>query len=245
MPPRILHQNDTFALRPGRIISRKYEVIEKLGEGWEGEVYKFKDLRTGIEHAAKIFFPGRDPRGNAVTTYAQKLYRLRNCSMVVRYHTEEIIRLQNKDVTVLISEFISGEILESFLQRQRGRRLPPFIALHLLHSLCQGMEEIHDLGEYHGDLHTENIIVAKYGLRFELKLLDMYNWGKTTAAHRHYDTVDMIRVFYDTLGGQKYYATQPKSVKQICCGLKRSLILKKYKNAGELRRYLEKMEWQD
>ena len=128
MPPRTSNQLETFALQPGRVISRKYEVIEKLGEGWEGEVYKFKDLRTGIEHAAKIFFPGRDPRGNAVTTYARKLYRLRNCSMVVRYHTEEVIRLQNKDVTVLISEFISGEILETFLQRQRGKRLPPYIA---------------------------------------------------------------------------------------------------------------------
>ena len=119
MPPRTSHQIETFALRPGRIISRKYEVIEKLGEGWEGEVYKFKDLRTGIEHAAKMFFPGRDPRGNAVTTYAQ-LYRLRNCSMVVRYHTEEIIRLQNNDVTVLISEFISCLLYTSPSPRDRG-----------------------------------------------------------------------------------------------------------------------------
>ena len=243
MPLISTDQLNTFTLQPGRVIARKYEVLEKIGEGWEGEVYKILDILTGIEHAAKLFFPERDQRGAAVTTYAKRLYRLRNCSMVVRYHTEETIRLRGSDVTVLISELISGEILDNFLQRQYGKRLQPFEALHLLYALSCGMDEIHQMGEYHGDLHTENIMVVSFGLGFELKLLDMYNWGKTTPAHRHCDTVDMIRLFYDALGGQKKYAGHPKAIKQICCGLKRSLILKKFKSAGDIKKHLEKMEW--
>jgi hypothetical protein len=50
-------------------------------------------------------------------------------------------------------------------------------------------------------------------------------------------------MFYDALGGQKHYARQPAEVKAICCGLKRSLIIQKFRTAGHLRRYLESMEW--
>ena len=55
--------------------------------------------------------------------------------------------------------------------RQRGRRLSPFEALHLLHALVRGVEEIHAVGEYHGDLHSDNIIVRRRGLGFEVKVV--------------------------------------------------------------------------
>ena len=74
-----------FELNPGRMIANKYEVIEQLGEGWEGEVYKIREIRTGIEHAAKLFYPIRDPKNKAVVAYAKKLHNLRRCSMVIRY----------------------------------------------------------------------------------------------------------------------------------------------------------------
>ena len=44
-----------FNLPPGVTIARKYEVLSKLGAGWEGEVYKIREIRTGIERAAKLF----------------------------------------------------------------------------------------------------------------------------------------------------------------------------------------------
>ena len=37
--------------------ARKYKVLSMLGRGWEGEVYKIKEVTTNIERAAKIFFP--------------------------------------------------------------------------------------------------------------------------------------------------------------------------------------------
>jgi serine/threonine protein kinase len=138
---------------------------------------------------------------------------------------------------------VEGELLSAFLDRQTGKRLNPFQAVHLLHALATGIESIHQMGEYHGDLHTENIMIQRYGLGFELKLLDMFHWGAPSAQHIHDDVIDLIKLFYDALGGAKHYARQPIEVKEICCGLKRSLILKKFKAAGQLRRYLETMQW--
>ena len=35
---------DSFDLKPGRVLARKYEVISQLGAGWEGEVFLIREL---------------------------------------------------------------------------------------------------------------------------------------------------------------------------------------------------------
>ena len=50
-----------FDFSEDNVLSDKYEVIEKLGEGWEGEVYLVKELDTDIERAAKFFYPEKKP----------------------------------------------------------------------------------------------------------------------------------------------------------------------------------------
>ena len=234
---------DAFDFMPGRIIAGQYEIVTRLGAGWEGEVYLIRERTTGIEKTAKFFFPQRNQKERASRFYARKLHKLRQCPIVIQYYAQDSIIYKGTAVTFLVSEFVEGELLSSFLQACRGKRLTPFQAVHLLHAMASGIECIHQLGEYHGDLHTENIIVSSYGLRFELKLLDMFHWGASTKKHIHEDVIDMVRIFYDATGGQKHYAKQPVEVKNICCGLKRSLILKKFRSAGQLRAYLETMSW--
>ena len=72
----------------------------------------------------------------------------------------------------------------------------------------------------------------------------MFNFGKPNRENIYQDTIDLIHIFYESLGGQKYYSKQPPEIKAICCGLKKSLILKKFRRASELRQYLETMQWQ-
>ena len=171
MKPTVI---ESFDLVPGRSFARKYEIVSRLGSGWEGEVYKIREKSTGIERAAKLFFPHRNERNKAVTSYARKLHNLRACPMVIQYHTEETIIVRKQPIRALVSEYVEGELLSDFLKRQRGGRLSPFQGLHLLHALVVGMECIHRSREFHGDLHTDNIIVERYGLSFDLKLLDFF-----------------------------------------------------------------------
>jgi tRNA A-37 threonylcarbamoyl transferase component Bud32 len=105
------------------------------------------------------------------------------------------------------------------------------------------MESIHNTREYHGDLHAENIIVRRHGISFDLKVLDLFDYGPAKASDIHDDVCDLVRIFYDAIGGKKYYSRHPPEVKAICRGLKRSLILQQYRNAGQLRYYLETMDW--
>mgnify|MGYP001823003210 CR=1 FL=1 len=234
---------DEFNLPIGATIARKYEVVSKLGSGWEGEVYKVCELKTGIERAAKLFYPHRNIRNRSATFYAKKLHKLRHCPVLIHYHTDETIRRGGQDITVLVSEYVEGELLSAFLKRFPGNRLTPFQGLHLLYAMTKGMEPIHLLNEYHGDLHAENIIVNRYGLEFDLKLLDMFHWSGSKLENRQEDICDLVRIFYDVLGGQKRYRNHPSTVKFICAGLRKSLILKRFRTMSQLREHLELLKW--
>lgn len=235
---------ESFDLQPGRKIARKYEIISQLGTGWEGEVYKIIELSTGIERAAKFFYPQRNINNKISTNYAKKLHRLRHCPVVIQYYTEEMFIFRRIPITVMISEYIQGKILHEFLKNQPAKKLSAFQAVHFLYALIEGLESIHHLGEYHGDLHEDNIIISRYGLGFELKFLDSFQWSQSRKLNIQQDLIDAIKIFYDVLGGKKYYAKQPQAIKNICCGLKHSLILRKFRNASQLREHLESMNWE-
>jgi len=234
---------NSFNFPEGYVFDGKFKIISKLGGGWEGEVYRVQELLTGIERAAKFFLPHRNRGNRSATFYAKKLHRLRHCSILIHYLTVNIMDFEGVPVTYLISEYVEGITLGEFIDLQKGKRLNSFQALHLLYALAKGISEIHKMKEYHGDLHTGNVIVQRHGLGFDLKLVDMYNWGKVFRENYQSDICNLIRIFYDSLGGAKYYSKQPKEIKEIACGLKQTLILTKFNNIFRLTNHLENMEW--
>jgi serine/threonine protein kinase len=232
-----------FRFAEGEQLAGKYEVRAFLGAGWEGEVYLLRERRTGIERAAKFFFPRRNPRGAALRRYARKLHRLRHCSILIRYHTQEVIDFMGTPISFLVSDFVEGDLLGQFLRAQPGRRLDAFQALHLLHALARGVEEIHEAREYHGDLHADNIIVSRRGLGFDLKLIDLFHRETSHRSNVEDDLIDMVHILYKVVGGRRHYASQPPEIKDICKGLRRDLILARWRSAEQLRRHLETLEW--
>lgn len=234
---------DTFSIPPGRILAGRYQVNDLLGAGWEGEVYSVTECRTGIPRAAKIFFPHRNVRDRSLRAYATKLNRLRSCPIIIQYHHSEQFALCGQSVTALISDLVEGELLEDFVRRHPGRRLHPFEALHLVYAICVGVEQIHNLGEYHGDLHDRNVLVDRYGLGFNVRLLDFYDWGGPRHQKRAHDVLDLIRLLYDSVGGKDRYRNLPPEVKVICLGLRSDLIRRKFSSATRLRVHLESIVW--
>lgn len=236
MPP-------SFNLRPGRQLGPRYTVEAKLGRGSEGEVYQVREAVTGILRAAKIYYPDRDPHQRLPIRHAQKLNTLRNCHVVLQYHHSEIIAIRGRDTVALISELYEGQPLERWVARHPGRRLKPYVALHVLYNLVCGLETVHALGEYHSDVHTANILIQPRGVRFDLKLIDFYDWGKPARFKQREDILQCIHVFHDCLGGRKHYAKQPDTVRHICAGLRATLIRKRFPTMTKLRQHLESFEW--
>lgn len=233
----------SFRLQPGVEIAGKYQVTGFLGAGWEGEVYLVREMFTGIDRTAKFFFPQRNPRDRALRECAQRLHALRSCPIIIQYHARETFDYFGQGVSILVSDFVDGELLSDFLKRQPGGRLSPFQGLHLLHALASGIGLIHAIGEYHGDLHPENVIIQRHGLGFDLKVLDIFHWPAPRRENIRYDVQCLIRILYDALGGQKRYAKHPPEIKSICRGLRKDLIFRKFRNARDIKSYLETMQW--
>lgn len=230
-----------LGFEPGQIVAGTYEIVRRLGSGWEGETYLLRERATRIERAGKFFFPHRNRGDHAARRNARKLHKLSRCPIIVGYHARERCEIDGTPVTFLVSEYVSGEPLGAFLERQPGGRLAPYPALHLLHALAEGMAAVHRCREYHGDLHEDNVMVERFGLRFDLKILDLYNHGPFSRERRQDDLCEMIRLFYEALGGRRHYARQPPEVKAICRGLKRSLILERFPSVPRLLEHLEKL----
>jgi tRNA A-37 threonylcarbamoyl transferase component Bud32 len=232
-----------FDFPAGKSVAGKYIVERLLGSGWEGEVYVIVERVTGIRRAAKFYYPHRDPLGKAAIAYARKLDALRHCPILMQYHHQETTYVKRRKVIVVVSELVEGIKLSEFLAKQPDRRLTTFEALHVLYTLARGIAPIHARGEYHGDIHDDNIMVRRQGITFEVKLLDFFDLGKPTRAKIHKDVLNLIQVFHAIVGGRTAYGQQPRVVKDIIRGLKDSLILARFQSAGDIMRHLENVEW--
>lgn len=218
--------------------------MQKLGGGIEGEVYQILESDTHIHRAAKLYFPHRDVSHRSTIWYARKLNALRHCPIVLQYHHTEIIQVRGERVRCLISEFCEGMQLEKWIARHRGRRLSPFQALHVVYRLAQGLEAIHLLGEYHSDVHSQNILIHPRGIGFEIKIVDFYDWGRPARYKQQQDIIDCIRVLYECVGGRAHYHRQPPEIRYICIGLQWKRVLKRFPTITALRRHLETFDWQ-
>jgi tRNA A-37 threonylcarbamoyl transferase component Bud32 len=232
-----------FDLPPGRSIAGKYQVEELLGSGYEGEVYRIFEKSTGIRRAAKFYYPHRDPTGKAAIAYARKLDALRHCPILLQYLHQEIATVQRRKVVVVISELVEGQKLSEFMHCQKQHRLSTFEALHVLYVLAKGIAPIHARGEYHGDIHDDNIMIRRQGIGFEVKLLDFFDLGRPSRAKIQKDVLNLVEVFHTIVGGRAAYGRQPRVVKDIIRGLKDSLILQRFSSAGDIQRHLETLQW--
>jgi tRNA A-37 threonylcarbamoyl transferase component Bud32 len=232
-----------FDFHAGRPVTGRYVIERPLGSGWEGEVYVIIERNTGIRRAAKFYYPHRDPMGKAAIAYARKLDALRHCPILMQYHHQETISFQRNRVTVVISELVEGQKLSEFLATQPGHQLSTFEALHVLYTLARGIAPIHARGEYHGDIHDDNIMIRRQGIGFDVKLLDFFDLGRPTRSKICKDVLNLVQVFHTIVGGREHYAKQPKVVKEIIRGLKDSLILQRFHSAGDIHRHLENLDW--
>jgi serine/threonine protein kinase len=232
-----------LGLRPGLTLGRNYYIVEFLGSGWEGEVYKVEERKTGILRAAKIFYDHRRLKPTRFRCYTRKLHKLRGCPIITQYHHRDIARVSGRQVEILVSDLAEGILLSTYLGQCPGKRLIPFEALHLIHSLALGVEQIHFLGEYHGDIHTDNIMVSKKGLGFAVHLIDFLDLGRSTREKIQIDVYDMLGVLHELVGGANGYKRCGEEIRELVLGRRHDLISRKFRTAGQLRVALENLEW--
>ncbi len=146
-------------LERGKLFAGRYEVIEELGRGGMGSVYRVEDKKVNEEIALKLINPeiAQDKkiidRFSHELTVARKISHRNVCRM---YDLGEA-----EGAHFITMEYVQGEDLRSLLKRIG--RLPEDKALAIARQVADGLAEAHHLGVVHRDLKPGNIMVDRDG----------------------------------------------------------------------------------
>jgi eukaryotic-like serine/threonine-protein kinase len=141
-----------------------YEVLDKLGEGGMGEVWRAHDQRLNRMVAIKMLPAAlaADPGLRArFEQEARALGALNHPNIVTIYDVG-----QDDGHAYMVSELVDGESLRAVLNRGP---VPVRKAVDFAGQIAEGMAAAHALGIIHRDLKPENVMVTKSG---QVKLLD-------------------------------------------------------------------------
>jgi Tol biopolymer transport system component len=141
-----------------------YEILEKIGAGGMGEVYRARDTRLGRDVAIKVLPEGLTTDPNRLKRFEQEA---RSAGMLNHPNILAIYDIGTHDgAPFVVSELLEGETLRARLD---GSALPQRKAVELAIQIAQGLAAAHDKGITHRDLKPENLFITRDG---RLKILD-------------------------------------------------------------------------
>src|SRR5512139_3081626 len=141
-----------------------YEVLDPLGAGGMGEVYRARDPRLGREVAVKVLPEevARDPeRLSRFEREAQAVAALNHPNILTIFDVGT-----HEGVPYVVTELLEGETLRELLSRRAPTQRQ---VLFFLAQAAHGLEAAHAKGIIHRDVKPENLFVTADG---RVKLLD-------------------------------------------------------------------------
>jgi serine/threonine protein kinase/tetratricopeptide (TPR) repeat protein len=146
-------------LTTGTTFAGRYQVIEELGQGGMGRVYKVVDTEIEEKVALKLLNP-------EVASDEETIRRFRNELKLARTISHKnICRMydlgQREGTYYITMEYVPGENLKSFVRR--SGQLTVGKAVRLAAQVCEGLTEAHRLGVVHRDLKPQNIMIDHEG----------------------------------------------------------------------------------
>ena len=151
----------------GQTVSH-YEIVEKLGEGGMGAVFKARDNVLGRFVAVKVLIT---PEGQSGAQNQEKRFRFlqeaRAASALNHPNIITIYEITNAaDADYIIMEMVRGETLHNLIE---GRRLSLIDSLKYSIQMTDALNAAHSAGIVHRDLKPANVMVTPDGL---VKILD-------------------------------------------------------------------------
>jgi serine/threonine protein kinase len=141
-----------------------YKILERIGEGGIGEVYRARDTRLGRTVALKVVRP------DIVADAEQRARFLRDARAATTLSHPSIAALyeigEDQDQLFLACEFVPGETLREAID---GRPMNPKLAIDYAVQLSDALADAHAAGAIHGDLKPDNIFVTPRG---RVKIVD-------------------------------------------------------------------------
>ncbi len=140
-------------------LGNRFEIIERLGGGGMGSVYRALDRKIGEEVAVKVIRPEIASEQKTLERFANelKLARRINHRNVGRMY--EI--MEDGGIHFITMEYVPGQDLKGLI-RQTGQ-LTVRKAIAIAAQIDEGLAEAHRLGVIHRDLKSSNVMIDKQG----------------------------------------------------------------------------------
>jgi serine/threonine protein kinase len=164
-------ENQFHELKAGDIVENRYEILDIIGKGGFGVVYRAKQINIDRMVALKVLLP---EAGN-IDPQAVERFR-REAVLISSLESPNTITLYEfgqtpQGVLFTVMEFARGETLQQLLTREGG--LPSNRVIHIISQVLRSLHEAHQKGIIHRDLKPANIMVGEYaGQHDHAKVLD-------------------------------------------------------------------------
>jgi serine/threonine protein kinase/Tol biopolymer transport system component len=155
----------------GRVVSH-YRILEKLGAGGMGEVYRALDTKLRRDVALKILPKAMADNAERMARFereARVLASLNHPNIAAIYGLEE-----SNGIRALVMELVEGETLAELLERakieiRKSQMGPSFDSLGIAKQIAEALEYAHERGIIHRDLKPANVKITPEGT---VKVLD-------------------------------------------------------------------------
>jgi eukaryotic-like serine/threonine-protein kinase len=147
------------ALQPGDVLGGRYEVLQLLGEGGMGAVYKARDRELDRFVALKVIRPELASNPAILARFKQELLL---AHQVTHRNVIRIYDLSESDGMKFITmEFVEGENLLTLIHQKK--KFSPEEAVEIVQQVCRALEAAHGVGVIHRDLKPQNVMRDKTG----------------------------------------------------------------------------------
>lgn len=160
-PPAVTKtlQTPIRELTTGSMFAGRYQVIEELGHGGMGRVYRVLDQKLDEEVALKLIKPEIAADKETIKRFHNELRLARK---IAHRNVGKMYELMEDRGTHFITmEYVPGQDLKGLI-RQMGQ-LTAGKAVSIAKQICEGLAEAHRLGVVHRDLKPGNILIDKDG----------------------------------------------------------------------------------
>ena len=145
--------------RVGIILDSKYKLIESLGQGGMGSVFRAQRLHIGDEVAVKLLHHDLVREKQALERFRREA---RTAAMIRHPNVVSIHDFNDGTSEVseayIVMELVQGRSLGDLLRREG--RMPAQRAVRLMHDICAGVGVAHRQGLLHRDLKPDNVIIV-------------------------------------------------------------------------------------
>jgi serine/threonine-protein kinase len=135
-----------------------YRIVEKVGQGGMGEVYRAHDSKLHRDVALKVLLPSVAHDPDRLARFSREAQLLASLN---HPHIAQVFGLEESgDVGAIVMEFVEGPTLADRLAR---RAIPADEALTIARQIALALEAAHEQGVVHRDLKPANVKIRPDG----------------------------------------------------------------------------------